>query len=209
MANDTVEKPAAVEEGVWIDGPRRGARPGLRIVVSRDQRGRGRPRHGRARGQGRGARRHRLQVGGGHPRRRAHDPPLGQPGRRGRARRGDRCARPHQGGRRRPADPLQEARPLRARLEEDRGRCRVRRGRQRKGHRGRQGRPDPRPRRARLPAGVARRHQTRPGSRRVPRRASSAARSSSSTARGTTSSSPVAPSSRTSARRCGRRSSTG
>ena len=39
----------------------------------------------------------------------------------------------------------------------------------RQGDRGRQGRPDPRPRRARLPARVARRHPPRPGPRRVPR----------------------------------------
>ena len=39
----------------------------------------------------------------------------------------------------------------------------------RQGDRGRQGRPDPRPRRPRLPAGVARRHPARPGPGRVPR----------------------------------------
>ncbi len=39
----------------------------------------------------------------------------------------------------------------------------------RQGDRGRQGRPDPRPRRARLPARVAGRHPPRPGPRRVPR----------------------------------------
>ena len=36
-----------------------------------------------------------------------------------------RRARAHEGGRRGPADPLEEARPLRARLEEHRGRRRV------------------------------------------------------------------------------------
>ena len=42
------------------------------------------------------------------------------PSRRGRDRRRDRRARAHEGGRRGPADPLEEARPLRAGLEEDR-----------------------------------------------------------------------------------------
>ena len=68
-----------------------------------------------------------------------------------------------------PPDPLEEARPLRARLEGDRAGRRERRARHRPRDRGRQGRPDPRPRRARLPAGVARRHPPRPGPRRVPR----------------------------------------
>ena len=149
--------------------PRRRADPRLRVDLPRDQRGGGRARHRRAGRQGRGARRHRLQVGGRHPGRRAVDPALGQPGRRGFARRRDRRARAHEGGRRRPADPVEEARPLRARLEEHRARRRVGRAGRRARDRGRQGRPDPRPRRARLPAGVARRHPPRPGSRRVPR----------------------------------------
>jgi small subunit ribosomal protein S1 len=68
-----------------------------------------------------------------------------------------------------PPHPLEEARPLRARVEAHRGRCGVRRAGHRQGHRGRQGRAHPRPRRTRLPAGVARRHPARPGPRRVPR----------------------------------------
>ena len=47
------------------------------------------------------------------------------PGRRGHPRRRDRRARPHEGGRRGPPDPLQEARPLRDGLEGDRERGRV------------------------------------------------------------------------------------
>ena len=43
------------------------------------------------------------------------------PERGGRARRRGRRARPHQGGPGRPPDPVQEARPLRARLAQDRG----------------------------------------------------------------------------------------
>ena len=62
---------------------RRRAHPRLRVDLPRDQRGRGGARHRRAGRQGRGSRRHRLQVGGRHPGRRALDPPLGQPGRRG------------------------------------------------------------------------------------------------------------------------------
>ena len=171
-ANDTMtenERRIAEEPGVWVDSPERRADPRLRVDLPDDQRGRGRARHRRARRQGRGARRHRLQVRRGHPGRRAVDPPLGQPGRRGLARRRDRRARPHEGGRRGAADPLEEARPLRARLEEHRARGRVGRARERPRDRGRQGRPDPRPRRARLPAGVARRHPPRPGPGRVPR----------------------------------------
>ena len=151
------------------DRPRRRADPRLRVDLPDDQRGRGRPRHRRARRQGRGARRHRLQVRGRHPGRGAVDPALGEPGRRGLARRRGRRARPHEGGRRGPADPLEEARPLRAGLEEHRARGGVGRARQRPRDRGREGRPDPRPGRARLPARVARRHPPRPGPGRVPR----------------------------------------
>ena len=158
------------------DRPRRGADPRLRGHLPHDQRGRGRPRNGGSRRQGRGARRHRLQVRGRHPRRRAVDPPERQPGRRGLRRRRDRRARHDEGGRRGASAPLEEARPLRARLEGDRGCRRERRARQRQGDRGRQGRPDPRPRRPWLPPGVARRHPPRPGPRRVPRARSSAAR---------------------------------
>ena len=93
---------------------------------------------------------------------------VGQPGRRGLARRRDRCARAHEGRRRRSADPLEEARTVRAGLEEHRARRRVRRAGQRPRDRGRQGRPDHRPGRARLPAGVARRHPPRAGPGRVP-----------------------------------------
>ena len=158
------------------DRPGRGADPRLRRHLPDDQRGRGRARDGRARRQGRGARRHRLQVRGRHPRRRALDPPERQSGRRGVGRRRDRRARDDEGGRRGASAPLEEARALRARLEGDRGCRRERRARQRQGDRGRQGRPHPRPRRARLPAGVARRHPPRPGPGRVPRARSSAAR---------------------------------
>ena len=122
---------------------------------------------GRPGRQGRSPRRHRLQVGRRHSGRRALDPAVGQPGRRGLRRRRDRRARDDEGGRRGPADPLEEARALRDGLEGDRERRRVRRAGQRSGDRGRQGRTDPRPRRARLPAGVARRHPPRPGPRRV------------------------------------------
>ena len=85
------------------------------------------------------------------------------------ARRGGRRARPHQGGPGRPPDPVEEARPLRARLAPDRGRRRVRRAGRGHRDRGRQGRPDHRPRRARLPARVAGRHPPRAEPRRVPR----------------------------------------
>ena len=147
--------------------PRRRPDPRLRVDFPDDQRGRGRARHRRARRQGRGSRRHRLQVRGRHPGRRAFDPPLGQSRRRGLGRRGDRRARAHEGGRRRAPDPLEEARAVRARLEEDRGRRRVRRAGRRSRDRGRQGRPDPRPRRPRLPACLTRRHSPRAGPRRV------------------------------------------
>ena len=124
---------------------------------------------GRADRQGRGPRRHRLQERGSHPVQRALDPQVGQPGRRGRAGRGGRRARPHQGGSGRPADPVQEARPLREGVAPHRGRRRVRRAGRGHRHRGRQGRPDHRPRRARLPARLAGRHPPRPEPRRVPR----------------------------------------
>ena len=81
-SNETID--ARQEPGVWVDRPRRRADSRLRLDLPRDQRGPGRARHGRPRRQGRGARRHRLQVGGRHPGLRALDPPLGQPGRRGR-----------------------------------------------------------------------------------------------------------------------------
>ena len=118
---------------------------------------------------GRGPRRHRLQVRGRHPDERAVDPQVGRPARRGGARRGGRRARPHQGGPGRPPGAVQEARPLREGLAQDRGRRRVRRAGRGHGHRGRQGRPDHRPRGARLPARLARRHPPRPEPRRVPR----------------------------------------
>ena len=183
MANETINEPISdsarrprLEEGVWTTGPERRADPGLRVDLPDDQRRGSRPRHRRPRGQGRGARRHRLQVRRRHPRQRAFDPPLGESGGRGLSRRRDRRARDDQGGRRRPADPLEEARALRDRLEGDRAGARAGRARHRARHRGRQGRPDPRPRRARLPARVAGRHPPRPGSRRVPRTGASLAR---------------------------------
>ena len=82
-------------------------------------------------------------------------------------RRRGRRARPHQGGPGRPADPVQEARPLREGLAPHRGRGRVRRARRGRRDRGRQGRPDHRPRRARLPARLAGRHPPRAEPRRV------------------------------------------
>ena len=85
------------------------------------------------------------------------DPVRGRQGRR----RG-RGPRPPEGGQGRPADPVQEARSVRARLghdREDQGRGR-RRHRHR--HRGRQGWPHPRHRPARLPARLARRDAPRP-----------------------------------------------
>ena len=75
-------------------------------------------------------------------------------------------------------------------------------------HRGGQGRPDHRPRRARLPARLAGRHPPRAQPRRVHGHEDRDARSSSSTARATTSSCPAARSSRRSARSSARRSST-
>ena len=91
-----------------------------------------------------------------------------RPARRGRARRGGRRAGPHQGGPGRPPDHVQEARPLREGLAPHRGRRRVRRAGRGHRHRGRQGRPDHRPRRARLPARLAGRHPPRAEPRRVP-----------------------------------------
>ena len=64
---------------------------------------------------------------------------------------------------------VQEARPLREGLAQDRGRRRVRRARRGHRHRGRQGRPDHRPGRARLPARLAGGHPPRAEPRRVPR----------------------------------------
>ena len=148
----------------------RGRRQG-RAQLRRDdgllQGGRRRQRQGRADRQGRGPGRHRLQVRGGHPLQRALDPQVGRSLRRGRAGRGGRRPRPHQGGPGGAPDPLQEAGPLREGLAPDRGRRRVRRAGRGHRDRGRQGRPDPRPRRARLPARLAGRHPPRPQPRRV------------------------------------------
>ena len=82
----------------------------------------------------------------------------------GRAR---RRAGAHQGGPGGAAAAVQEARPLREGLAQDRGRGRVRRAGRGNGDRGRQGRPDPRPRRPRLPARFAGRHPSRPQPGRV------------------------------------------
>ena len=157
--------------GLQRDAPRdRRADP---AQLRRDDRplrgGRRGDRQGRPDRQGRGPYRHRLQERGGHPQQRALDPQVRRPLRRGRDGRGGRRAGPHQGGPGRPADPVQEARPLRARLAPDRGRRRVRRAGDRRGHRGRQGRPDHRPRGARLPARLAGRHPPRAEPGRVPR----------------------------------------
>ena len=94
--------------------------------------------------------------------RKAVDPERGGP-----PRRGGRRDRPHQGGPGRSPDHVEEARPLREGLAPHRNRRRVRRAGRGHGHRGRQGRPDHRPRRARLPARVARRHPPRAEPRRV------------------------------------------
>ena len=166
---------------------RRPDRPQLRRDDGPLRGGRRRHRCGGAHRQGRGPRRHRLQERGGHPLQRALDPQVGQPERGGRDRRGGRRPRPHQGGPGRPPDPLQEACPLRARLAPHRGGGRVRRAGPRLGHRGRQGRPDRRPRGARLPARLARRHPPRARTSTSTSARRSSPRSSSSTARATTS----------------------
>ena len=132
------------------------------------------------------------------PRRR---PVRGRPGRR--ARRGPG---PAEGGQGRPPDPVQEARPVRARLEPDRGGHEVRRDHQGPGHRGRQGRADPRHRAARVPARLARRPAPRARPAPVRRPASSRPRSSSSTATATTSCSRAGRSSRSPSPRAARSS---
>ena len=187
---------------------RRQDRPQLRGDDGLLRRGRRRQRQGRPHRQGRGPGRHRLQVRGGHPLQRALDPQVGRPERRGRARRGGRRPRPHQGRRRGAPDPLQEARPLREGLAPDRGRRRVRRTGRRRRHRGRQGRPDPRPRGARLPARLAGRHPPRPQPRRVHGPDARVQSDRAQPLAATTSSSRAAPSSRKSARRSASRSST-
>ena len=133
-------------------------------------------REGRPHRPGRGPGRHRLQERGRHPHERALDPQVGRSARRGGAGRGGRRPRPHQGGPGRPARALQEARPLREGVAQDRGSGRVGRAGRGHGHRGRQGRADHRPRRARLPAGLAGGHPPRPEPRRVPRPPRSSAR---------------------------------
>ena len=129
-----------------------------------------RHREGGPRRQGRGAGRHRLQERGRHPAPRAVDP---------QERASPRTRSPSA----RWIDALvmqkedQDGRLIlskkRARFEKAWKRIEAaaaagetRRGH---GHRGRQGRPDPRPRRARVPARLAGRHPPRPGPRRVPR----------------------------------------
>ena len=164
-----------------------------------DRRGRGRPdrqRHGRQDRQGRGAARHRLQVRGRHPGPRAVDPQRRRPARDRVARRGDRGPRPPEGGQGRPPRPVQEAGAVRAGLGHDREDQGSRRRRRGPGHRGRQGRPHPRHRPARLPArrrssscaGCATCSPTSAGRSRP--------RSSSSTRTATTSCCPAAPTSR-------------
>ena len=105
--------------------------------------------------QRRGAARHRLQVRRGHPVARAVDPQRHRPPRGRHARRGARGPGPHQRGQGRPPHPLQEAGPVRAGLGHDRGAQGEGGDRLGPRHRGRQGRPDPRHRAARLPARVA------------------------------------------------------
>src|SRR5436305_15192692 len=96
MTNDTAQTKTA-EPGVWVEGPdgelipdyestfptinegevvhgkvvRVDVHEHLVLVDAHDQRGRGRPRQGRARRQGRGARGQRLQVRRGRSGRRA------------------------------------------------------------------------------------------------------------------------------------------
>ena len=112
------------------------------------------------------------------------------------ARRGARSSRPPEGGQGRSADPLEEARAVRARVGHDRE-DQGRRGRRlRPGHRGRQGWAHPRHRPARLPARVARRPAPRARPAAVRRHARSSARSSSSTRTATTSCSRVVRTSR-------------
>ena len=119
----------------------------------------GRHRQGRP---GRGPARHRLQDRGCHPLARALHQARRRPLRGRQGRRRGRGPGPPEGGQGRPADPVQEARAVRARLghdREDQGRGR-RRHRHR--HRGRQGWTHPRHRPARLPARLARRDASRP-----------------------------------------------
>ena len=161
--------PTQARRGLRRSPPRdrRPDRPQLRRHPRPLRGGRRRLGQGRAHRPGRGAGRHRLQERGGHPLQRAVDPEVGRPRRRGGAGRGGRRARPHQGGPGRPPAAVQEARPLREGVAAHRGRGRVRRARGRQRDRGRQGRPDHRPGRARLPAGVARGHPPRAEPRRV------------------------------------------
>ena len=154
-----LERPAARD--------RRPDRAQLRRDDGHLRRGRRRHRQRRPDRQGRGPGRHRLQVGGRHPLERALDPQVGGSLRGGRARRGGRRPGPDQGGPGGAPDPLQEAGALREGLAPHRGGRRVGRAGRGHGDRGRQGRPDPRPRRARLPARLAGRHPPRPQPRRV------------------------------------------
>ena len=78
MANETERRATRRRRRLDDDRGRR-ARSRLRRDLPDDQRGRGRARHRRAGRQGRGPRRHRLQVGGRDPGRRAVDPALDQP----------------------------------------------------------------------------------------------------------------------------------
>ena len=100
----------------------------------------------------------------------ALDPPRRRPERGRQGRRHDRGARPAEGGQGRPPDPVQEARAVRARVGPDRRGHALRRDDHRPRDRGRQGRPDPGHRPARVPAGVARRPapRARPASVRRP-----------------------------------------
>ena len=121
-------------------------------VLQRRRHRRGSHRQGRP---GRGPARHRLQDRGRHPLPRALDQARRRPLRGRQRRRRGRGPGPPEGGQGGSADPVEEARAVRAGVghdREDQGRGRHR---HRHRHRGRQGRPDPGHRPARLPAGVA------------------------------------------------------
>ena len=126
------------------------------------QRRRHRRRHHRQGRPRRGPARHRLQDRGCHPLARAVDQARRRPQRGRLRRRRGRGPGPPEGGQGGSSDPVQEARPVRARLGHDREDQGGGRRRHRHRHRGRQGWPHPRHRPARLPARVARRDASGP-----------------------------------------------
>ena len=112
-----------------------------------------------------------------------------------------------EGGQGGPPRPVEEAGPVRAGVGHDREDQGSRRRRRGSGHRGRQGRPHPRHRPARLPAGLARRAAPCPRPPAVRRPGRCRPRSSSSTRTATTSCCPAAPTSRRRRRSSARTSS--